>query len=259
MGKRIDFEIRDSVAYLTMNRPDKRNAIDDVTVMELTDGFTKADGDAHVRAIVFRGTGTAFSAGADLDYLQRLSSNTPSANLEDSRMLKDFLLMVYRSRKLTCAVVRGPALAGAFGLALVCDVIFASEKAKFGFTEVKIGFVPAIVLNFALRKLRESDVRELVLTGKIIEASAALRVGLFSQIVPDNEIESAVRKYLAEFVAGTSARAVALTKEILSEAMEMRLDEALKYSAAMNVAARSTDDFHKGVESFLKKEKLEWK
>lgn len=259
MGKRINFEIRDSVAYLTMNRPDKRNAIDDVAVTELADSFTTADHDERVRAIVFRGEGTAFSAGADLDYLQRLSKNSSSANLEDSRRLKDFLLTVYRSRKLTCAIVRGPALAGAFGLTLACDVIFASEKAKFGFTEVKIGFVPAIVLNFALRKLREPDVRELVLTGKIIGASSALRIGLFSQIVPDNEIEASARKFLADFVAGTSAKAVALTKEILSEVIEMRLDEALEYSTAMNVAARSTDDFRRGVDSFLKKEKLEWK
>lgn len=259
MRKRVDFEIREGIAYLTMNRPDKRNAIDDIAVMEMTEGFRKADGDGAVRAIVFRGEGTAFSAGADLDYLERLSKNSSSANLEDSSMLKDLLLSVYRSRKLTCAIVRGPALAGAFGLVLACDMIFASEKAKFGFTEVKLGFVPAIVLNFALRKLRESDVRELVLTGKIIDASSALRIGLFSQIVPDNEIELGAKKYLADFVAGTSAKAVALTKEILSEAMEMRLEEALKYSAAMNVAARSTDDFHKGVNSFLKKEKLEWK
>lgn len=259
MGKRVDLEFRDRVAYLTMNRPEKRNAIDDVAVVELTESFKRAESDDKVRAILFQGEGSAFSAGADLDYLRRISENSSSANLEDSCMLKDFLLDVYRSRKLTCALVRGPALAGAFGLTLACDVVFASEKAKFGFTEVKIGFVPAIVLNFALRKLRESDVRDLVLTGKIIDASSALRIGLFSQIFPDNEIESQVREYLGNFVTGTSAGAVALTKEILSEVTEMRLEEALKYSTAMNVAARSTDDFRKGVNAFLNKEKLEWK
>lgn len=259
MGKRVDFEIRDRVAYLTMNRPDKRNAIDDIAVEEMTESFDRAERDADVRAIVFRGEGTAFSAGADLEYLQRLSRNSSSANFEDSCALKDFLFEVYRSRKLTCAVVRGPALAGAFGLTLACDVVIASERAKFGFTEVKIGFVPAVVLNFALRKLRESDVRELVLTGKIVDASYALRIGLFSQIVPDNEIELYARQFLGDFIAGTSAKAVALTKEILSEVREMHLNEALKYSTAMNVAARSTDDFRKGVDSFLKKEKLEWK
>ncbi len=258
MGSRVNLEIRDRVAYLTMNRPEKRNAIDDISVSELTEYFRQMDADDAIRAIVFRGAGSAFSAGADLEYLQRLSRNSSAANFEDSCSLKDLLLQVYRSRKLTCAVVRGAALAGAFGLTLACDIIIASEKAKFGFTEVKIGFVPAIVSNFALRKLRESDVRELVLTGKIVDASAALRFGLFSQIVPDSEIESYASQFLKDFVSGTSPRAVALTKEILSEIREMHLDEAMKYSTAMNVVARSTDDFRKGVRSFLNKEKLEW-
>lgn len=258
MGKRLNFEIRDKVAFLTLNRPEKRNAIDDIAVEELDEYFGQATANEEVRAVVFGGEGSVFSAGADLDYLQRLSQNTTAANFEDSSMLKNLLLKIYRSRKLTCAVVRGPALAGGFGLALACDVVIASENAKFGFTEVKIGFVPAIVLNFALRKLRESDVRELVLTGKIIDASSALRIGLFSQIVPDNDIESYTQRFLKEFISGTSSGAVSLTKEILSEVREMRLEEALKYSAAMNTAARSTEDFQKGVRSFLNKEKLEW-
>ncbi len=258
VGKRVDVEYIDRVAYLTMNRPDKRNALDDLAVEELTESFRRAESDQKVRAIVFRGEGTAFSAGADLEYLRRLSENSSAANFEDSSMLKDLLLQVYRSSKITCCVVRGPALAGAFGLTLACDLVLASERAKFGFTEVKIGFVPAIVMNFALRKLRESDVRELVLTGKIIDASGALRLGLFSRIIPDNEIESYTRKYLGEVTTGTSAVAVALTKEILSEVGDMRLEEALKFSTAMNAAARSTEDFKKGVDSFLKKEKLEW-
>lgn len=258
LGNRVDLQIKGKVAYLTMNRPEKRNAIDDIAVAELTEGFRMAEESAEVRAIVFRGEGPAFSAGADLEYLERLSRNTPDANMQDSRMLKDLLLGVYRSKKLTCALVRGPALAGAFGLVLACDMVFASDKAKFGFTEVKIGFVPAIVLNFSLRKLSEADVRELVLTGKIIDASAALRMGLFRQIIPDNEAESLLQSFLDDYSAGTSATAVALTKGLLSEVREMNLEKALEYSAAINVEARATDDFRKGVNSFLKKVKLEW-
>ncbi len=258
VGKRVDIQIKGKVAYLTMNRPEKRNAIDDIAVAELAEGFRRAEGSADVRAIVFRGEGPAFSAGADLEYLEKLSRNTPDANMQDSQMLKDLLLGVYRSKKLTCALVRGPALAGAFGLVLACDMVFASDKAKFGFTEVKIGFVPAIVVNFALRKLRETDVRELVLTGKIVDASAALRMGLFGQIIPDNEAESVLESFLHEYSAGTSAAAVAMTKAVMSEVTEMNLEKALEYSAATNVEARATEDFRKGVNSFLKKEKLEW-
>lgn len=258
-GKRITFDIKNNIAYVTMNRPEKRNAIDDVAVHELNDAMEVAENSSEVRAVVFRGEGTAFSAGADLDYLRKLSGNSSAANMEDSRLLKDFLLRVYRSRKLTVAAVRGPALAGAFGLVLACDIVLASEKARFGFTEVRIGFVPAIVLNFALRKLRESDVRELVLTGKIIDSAAAMMIGVFSQVIPENQFDKRVTEFLDAFKSGTSAGAVALTKELLSEVKEMRLDEALEFSTAINVEARATDDFRKGVESFLKKEKPEWK
>lgn len=241
-----------------MNRPEKRNAIDDVAVEEMMNCFGQADADENVRVIVFRGEGSVFSAGADLDYLLKLSQNSSTANFEDSNALKNLLLEIYRSKKLVCAVVRGPALAGAFGLVLACDLIFASEKAKFGFTEVKIGFVPAVVLNFALRKLRESDVRRLVLTGKIIDAAEAMRIGLISEIIGDNEIEAFSEDYLKEFISGTSRKAIALTKEILSEARDMTLEEALKYSAMMNVAARSTGDFKKGLNGFLNKKQVEW-
>ncbi len=258
MGKRVNFEIKDKVAYLTMNRPEKRNAIDDLAVNEIMGYFGQANTDDNVRAIVFRGEGSAFSAGADLDYLLRLSQNTSSANFEDSCALKNLLLDIYRSKKLVCAVVRGPALAGAFGLILACDIIIASDKAKFGFTEVKIGFVPAVVLNLALRKLREMDVRRLLLTGKIIDAGEAFHIGLISEVIEDGKIESCTQQFLKEFVAGTSKKAVALTKEILSIVRDMTLEEALRYSAAMNVAARSTDDFQKGVNAFLNKKQVEW-
>ncbi len=153
----------------------------------------------------------------------------------------------------------GPALAGGFGLALACDLILASDKARFGFTEVKIGFVPAIVLNFALRKLRESDVRRLLLTGKIIDAAEAVRIGLISEIIDDNEIDAFTEDFLNEFISSTSGNAVALTKDILSDVRDMTLEEALRYSAMMNAAARSTEDFKKGVDGFVNKKQVEWK
>ncbi|MCL5267781.1 MAG: enoyl-CoA hydratase/isomerase family protein [Bacteroidetes bacterium] len=258
MSNRVSFEIRGKVAYLKLNRPEKRNAIDDVAIEEMGRHFDRANSDENVRAIVFEGEGSVFSAGADLDYLMKLSKNSSSANFEDSCALKDFLLEVYRSRKLVCAIVRGPALAGAFGLVLACDIVFASEKAKFGFTEVKIGFVPAVVVNLALRKMREVDVRRLVLTGKIMGGEEALRLGLISEVIEDSDIQQRVGEFLREFVTGTSKRAVSLTKEILSEVRDMTLEEAMKYGAMMNVVARSTDDFQKGVNSFLNKSQVEW-
>lgn len=258
MGKRVDFLVRDKIAYLTLNRPEKRNAIDNFAVEELTTYFKEADSDKSVRAIVFGGKGPAFSSGADLDYLLKLSGSSHAENLEDSMAIKNLLLSVYTSRKLVCAIVRGTALAGAFGLILSCDIIFASEKAKFGFTEVKVGFVPAIVMKMALRKITEPNVRRLVLTGKVIDAAEALRIGLITEIIDDNKIEEHAEHFLREFVAGTSKRAVELTKEILSQVKDLTLEDALKYGAMMNAKARSTEDFKKGLEAFLNKKHLEW-
>lgn len=193
MESRVNFVIKDKVAFITLDRPEKRNAMDSAMVAEIAKDFGEANAREQVRAIVFRGEGSAFSAGADLDYLLTLSRNSQSANLADSEALMNLLLEIYKSEKLICAVVRGPALAGAFGLVLACDIVFASEKAKFGFTEVKIGFVPAIIVNFALRKLRECDVRRLALTGSILDAAEAMRIGVISGIIEDSEIETRVR------------------------------------------------------------------
>ena len=258
MGERVDFEIKGKVARLTLNRPEKRNAIDDLALDELTTCFSEADSDKNVRAIVFGGNGPAFSSGADLDYILKLSRSSHSENLDDSMALKNLLLSIYMSKKLVCAVVRGPALAGAFGLVLSCDIIFASEKAKFGFTEVKVGFVPAVVMKVALRKMTEPNVRRLVLTGKIIDAAEALRIGLIPELIADNEIESRVESFLKEFARGTSKKAVELTKEVLSQVKDLTLEDALKYGAMMNAKARSTMDFKKGIEAFLNKKHLEW-
>ncbi|HEY9166257.1 MAG TPA: enoyl-CoA hydratase-related protein [Candidatus Kryptonia bacterium] len=258
MGQRIGYEVKGKVAYLTMSRPEKRNALDDEAIREMTEFLAEAESDRKVRVIAIRGEGSSFSAGADLEYLLRLSRNTPPSNFQESSALKDLLLNIYKSKKLTCAIVRGPALAGAFGIVLACDLVMASDTARFGFTEVKIGFVPAIVLNFALRKLRESDVRRLVLTGDIIDCAEAVKIGITSDAIPDRDLDRITETFFGDFVSGTSSKAVALTKEILSRVRELNLNEALRFSTKMNVVARATDDFQKGVNSFLKKEKPRW-
>jgi methylglutaconyl-CoA hydratase len=258
LSNSIKFQVRDKVAYISMNRPEKRNAMDAEMVEEIYRVLTEADEDDKIRAIIFSGEGSTFCSGADLDYLLKVSKSPVSSNIKDSENLANLFREIYQSRKLTCAVVRGAALAGGFGLALACDVVFASEKAKFGFTEVKIGFVPAIAMNFALRKLRESDMRKLVLTGAIIDAQEAMRLGVVSEIIDDDEINSHVQDFLREFVSKTSRGAITLTKEMLTHVHGLTFDEALKYSVNKNVEARFTSDFKKGIESFLNKKNLEW-
>jgi methylglutaconyl-CoA hydratase len=258
MGKRVEFVAKDRIVYLTLDRPEKRNAIDDLAVEELTTFFKEADSDKSVRAVVFGGKGPAFSSGADLNYILRLSQGSHPNNLDDSMALKNLLLSIYLSKKLVCAVVRGPALASAFGLVLSCDIIFASEKAKFGFNEVGVGFVPAVAMKIALRKMTEPNARRLVLTGKIIDSEEALKIGLISEVIDDNEIETYVDSFLEDFVRGTSQKAVELTKEVLSQVKDLTLGDALKYGAMMNAKARSMEDFKKGIEAFLHKKHLEW-
>ena len=172
----LRYEVGERRVVITLNRPDKRNALDDILVKELTLAFVAAGKDQNVKVIVLSGAGPAFCAGADLDYLQRLSAFDQEENQTDSRQLAGLFRVIHETRKPVIAVVNGPALAGGCGLASVCDFVLASrEKARFGYTEVRIGFVPAVVMIFLIRRVGEGNARELVLRGNVIDASEAFK------------------------------------------------------------------------------------
>ncbi len=250
---------KNSVLTLALNRPDKRNALCAHLVTALKDALAEAADDDTIRVVVLTGEGSAFSAGADLAALQVLQTATEEENLADSRHLSGLFEMIARHPKPIIAKVNGHAIAGGCGLAAVCDFSIVAEGAKLGFTETRIGFVPAIVAVFVLRKLGEAAVRDLFLRGHLIEAAEAVRIGLVTRAVPANQLDAAVDKLAAELARETSGSAVALTKELLADLPGMGLTEALDFAARLNTRARATDDCKAGIAAFLNKTDPPWK
>jgi len=252
--ERILYRVENHIAFITLNRPEKRNALDDVMVSELSRAFAQAGKDGAVKVIILTGAGSAFCAGADIEYLQWMSQFDVVQNQDDSQNLMRLFLQIYRCPKPVVALVNGAALAGGCGLVSVCDFVIASENnSKFGYPEVKIGFIPAIVMVFLIKRVGEGKARELVLRGNLITAREAQEIGLITLTVPQEEVEAAGLQLAYELVGSNSATAMGLCKEMLSEIGEMSIDSALEYAVNMNVHGRMTDDFKKGIQSFLTK------
>jgi methylglutaconyl-CoA hydratase len=256
---RLLYEVNDRRALITLNRPEKRNALDDTMVRELAQAFNSAAKDQGVKVIILKGNGPAFCAGADLDHLQRLSTFDLEENRFDSQQLAHLFRGVYELRKPVIAAVDGPALAGGCGLATVCDFVVASEEnAKFGYTEVRIGFIPAVVMVFLIKRVGEGKARELVLRGNIINAAEAKAIGLINSVVPSSELGSAVDQLAADLIQKNSSTAMGLCKEMLSKLPGMNFVDSLDFATNMNAAARMTPDCKQGVSAFLKGEKIQW-
>ncbi|MCC7437637.1 MAG: enoyl-CoA hydratase/isomerase family protein [Armatimonadetes bacterium] len=254
--QRLEVELVHSAGWIYLNRPEKRNALDSLMVTELHDAVQMLGGDASVRSIVIAGRGKAFCAGADLAYLQQMARFTAIDNMNDSASLARTLRAIYEAPKPVIARVHGPAIAGGCGLATVCDIVVAVEHASFGYTEVKIGFIPAIVMAFLIRKSQQIQTRELLLSGKIITATEAAQRGLVTTVVPGNgdeavaALDAHIFNLTAEFAAA-SGSAIALTKQMLTALDGMPLDSALDYASRMNALARMTPDCQAGIAQFL--------
>ncbi len=248
-----------AVVTLTLNRPDKRNALNFALVAELKATLRRLASDDAARVIVLTGAGSVFSAGADLAALQALQSASPQENLDDSDHLAELFQMLYLHPKPVIAKVNGHAIAGGCGLAAVCDYAIAAEKAKVGFTEVQIGFVPAIVAVFILRKMGETRAREVLLGGKLYTAAEGAAMDLLTQAVPADELDTAVDTLATHLATQTSGSALALTKRIIAQVSGAGLDEGLRTAAQANAFARGTDDCQAGIRAFLNKEAPPWK
>jgi len=254
----IKYNIKNRVATITLNRPDKRNALNSAMVKELYSTLKKAEYNNDVKVIILKANGDAFCAGADLAYLKELSQYTYAENLADSMQLKEMFRQIYTMKKIVIAQIEGSAIAGGAGLATVCDLVFSVPEAKFGFTEVKIGFVPAIVSVFAIRKFGESHTKRLLLSGDLIEAKEARKIGLVNFISTKELIDEEVEKFAYNLVTKTSGNSLALTKSLISEIQQKDLEQALNYAAELNAKARDSTDCKKGINAFLNKEKIVW-
>ncbi len=251
----IQVEIKDRVGYLTLNRPDKRNALNTLMVMELKTALKELEADAQVKIIVLKGAGKDFCAGADLASIQAMQSNTFAQNLQDSMGLSGLYKQIYTLEKVVIAQVHGNALAGGCGLATVCDFVIAEQESFFGYPEVKIGFVPAIVSVFLARKIGEGRAKGLLLTGKRITAQEAFVLGLITSVVNGDDLEDQVNAFAQKLVKTTSGDALERTKGLIGRVQEMALEDGLALASTVNAEARQTEDCKEGISAFLEKRK----
>jgi methylglutaconyl-CoA hydratase len=254
----VDYSVKERIGRITLNRPEKRNALSPEMVEGLKRAFDQAAKDDQVKAIILNAQGEAFCAGADLAYLQQLQNFSVEENLADSIQLKELFLSVYTHPKVVIAQVQGHALAGGCGLASICDWVFAVPEAKFGYTEVRIGFIPALVSVFLLRKVGEGTARELLLGGELISAERAQAIGLINRIVSADKLESEVIDFTSRLIASNSSESMKLTKKLMAEVPGMTMMQALQHAAESNAHARGTDDCKRGIEAFLNREKIIW-
>ena len=252
----VQLRYEGQVALLTLNRPEKRNAISFELIDDLLRALEEvADSDAIV--LIITGVGKAFCSGMDLENLKALLGRTPEQNLQDSQTMVKLFRSLYEFPKVTIAAVNGPAIAGGTGLALLCDFTLAVPEAKFGYTEVRIGFVPAIVSTFLLRQVGEKQARDLLLTGRLFDAEEAMRLGLLNEIVaPENLMDRA--RALAQVLLANSAASLTATKKLLTDHARAEIDAQIEAAVRENAAIRSTADFREGITSFLEKRKPVW-
>lgn len=244
------------VATITLNRPDKRNAISFELIDELRRGLDELEkSPAHV--VILTGAGKAFCSGMDLENLKALLGRSPEQNLKDSQTMVGLFRALYEFPKVTIAAVNGPAIAGGTGLALLCDFTLAVPEARFGYTEVRIGFVPAIVSTFLLRQIGEKQARDLLLTGRIFTADEAHRMGLVNEIVALDKLLDRARELAAQLMENSPA-SLRLTKQLLTDHAHAELDSQIEAAVQKNASIRGTADFREGITSFLEKRKPRW-
>lgn len=237
-----------------LNRPEKRNALNDEMVRELKIALNHFSNDPQIKTLVIKGRGSAFCSGADLAYLKALRENSFEDNLKDSENLSKLFYQLYTFPKPVIALVDGPALAGGCGLVSVCDFVLATEQARFGYPEVRIGFIAALVSAFLKRQVGERQAKHLLLTGTIIDAHKAQKIGLVNQVMRDSgEMEAALENLLKELSANSSY-AMQASKLLFTANIQQELDALVN----INARYRQSDDFIEGISAFIEKRKPKW-
>ncbi len=241
--------------WVTLNDPDRANALSPAMIGEVTALYRRPWREEGVRAILLAGAGKNFSAGADLEHLRSLRDAGPEENLRDSLRLKDLFESVLRQDALTLALVHGACVAGGCGLATAHDFVVAAEDARFLYSEVRIGFVAALVATYLPLRLRGSDVRELLLNPQLVDARKALEIGLINRLVPAEDLAGVGEALAIQVLETGSSESIARTKRLLLDVLGRPLSESLGLAAEVNAAARATDDCKRGIATFLETKK----
>lgn len=250
-------KIENRVGTIVLNRPEKRNALSAELVSEMTQAVLEMNENDLVKVILIKSAAKPFCAGADLAYLTQLRDFTFDENVADSRKLRDLYEAIYTSKKLTVSQVEGPALAGGCGLATLVDFCFATHEATFGYTESKIGFLPALVMVYLREKVGVAVMQDWLLTGRVFDANEAALKSLIYKVVDSDSIEAEIMQFIEHILIGVSKESISGIKNMLRNLPEGRAD-ALDYAAQMNAVARATSDCKKGIDAFLNKEKITW-
>lgn len=246
-----------SSAVITLNRPEKRNALSPQMIAELQDALSHSEADDQVRTVVITGAGSCFCAGMDLEFLKTLAAHSLEENLEDSRRMAGFFQRLYTFPKPLIAAVNGAAIAGGCGLATLCDFTLAVPEARFGYTEARIGFLPALVSVFLRRMVGEKHARDLLLSARLLDAAEAYRIGLVSEVVPAADLLRRARE-LAHQLEANSPSSLRRTKTLLVDCVLPELERELTLAIEANAAIRLTADFREGLAAFLEKRPPRW-
>ena len=252
MYSKILHEVREGVVRITLNRPDKRNALDAELIEEVKRAVGDAAHNAECRLVLLAGAGKDFCSGADLAGLEKTAQAGVLENMDDARQMAELFLLMRNHPRPVVAAVQGRALAGGCGLATACDIVLASESAQFGYPEVNIGFVPAMVMAILRRSVSEKAAFELVATGEIISAARAHALGLIQQVYPDGRFAAEVDAYVAR-LASKSTSAIMLSKRLIYQMDAVSFEAALEAGIQTNAIARRTDDCRRGGERVLKR------
>jgi methylglutaconyl-CoA hydratase len=256
MYETLQLEFTGKLALLTLNRPEKRNAISPQMLSELQSAFHAIE-KSSARVGIVTGTGKAFCAGMDLETLSAIARQSPQENMEDSRRMAGMFRRIWSFTKPLIAAVNGAALAGGCGIATLCDFTLAVPEAKFGYTEVKIGFLPAIVSVFLIRQIGDKRARDLLLTGRMISAAEAKEIGLVTEIVEADRLQARARELAAALIEA-SPSSITRAKRLLTAAAAPVIDADLERAILENARIRCTPDFKEGLASFLEKRKPQW-
>lgn len=252
----LTLENTDFLSIITFNRPDKRNALSTQMIAELQTALDTIE-KSQTRVVIITGTGKAFCAGIDLELLQSIAHQTPAENQEDSRRIAKMFRKIWSYSRPLIAAVNGHALAGGCGIATLCDFTLSVPEAKFGYTEVKIGFLPAIVSVFLTRQVGEKRARDLLLTGRLVEAQEAKELGLVNEIVTTDKLMTRAHE-LAETILGASPSSITRAKHLLVSSAAASVDHDLERAVLESARVRCTPDFKEGLAAFLEKRKPIW-
>lgn len=252
------YEIHDRVATITLQRPDKKNALNFELAAAIRHFIERSEEDPNVRLIEITGAGDVFSAGADLQMLRELQTASYEENVTDSRHLMEMFKAFITSKKPILGIINGHAIAGGCGLATACDITLINEHAKVGYTETRIGFVPAIVSKLVVNKVGDTRARKLLLGGELFGAREAVEWGLFTECVSESTMDERRAHWRDQLTKNVSGTAVAQTKMLLRNIEDLSTLDAFERAVQVNAHARSTEDCKKGISAFLDRKRMEW-